>query len=40
MDNRVGIDGGTGGDGAEESNGGNWDNCNRTTIKKKKNDCQ
>ena len=33
MDNRVGID--CGSRGPERAMGENWDNCNRTTIKKK-----
>ena len=36
MDNRVGIDCGLGVGRAGESNWENWDNCNRTTIKKKR----
>ena len=37
MDSRAGIDCGSGGmGGAGENNGENWDNSNRTTIKKRK----
>ena len=40
MDNRVGIDCGSGGGwvGQWRIMGGNWDNCNRTTRKEKKKD--